>query len=66
MVGLGWAVGSEGRTLKSEAALLGQELTWWVNRPGDLRRWRVRRTLLDKSASRHRIDSFEKVRADKK
>ena len=28
MVGLGWAVGSEGRTLKSEAALLGQELTW--------------------------------------
>ena len=28
MVGLGWAVGSEGRTLKSEAALVGQELTW--------------------------------------
>ena len=28
MVGLGWPVGSEGRTLKSEAALVGQELTW--------------------------------------
>ena len=28
LVGLGWAVGSEGRTLKSEAALVGQELTW--------------------------------------
>ena len=28
LVGLGWAVGSEGQTLKSEAALVGQELTW--------------------------------------